>query len=93
MSTERRTTGAAASDDEMTVRLTAGPPEETAGGAEESHDNVVRFGFRERPYFDEMLQKKHPSKVFFDVFHLYPTAEGYVPVLASSVLVDTAIRH
>lgn len=93
MSTERRTTGASAHD-EPVARIGADHTDnETAHEAGNVHGNGVLLGFRERPYYDEMLLKTHPSKVYFDAFHLYPTAEGYVPVLVSSVLVDKAIRH
>lgn len=89
MPTER-TTGACA-DDELATRLSAKPP--VRDSHESSHDGVVRLAFRERPYYDQMLLKTHPSKVYFDTFVLQPTTDGYVPVLVSSALVDKAIRH
>lgn len=91
MSTERRST--ASDHDEPATRISAESPDTAHDATADHDDNVIRLGFRERPYFDEMLQKRHPSLRYFDTYRLYPTFEGYVPILVSSVLVDTAIRH
>lgn len=95
MTDHRRTTGAIPAASE--TPLPAPNAAATAGGGDEheSHaeTNVVRLGFRERPYYDEFLMRTHPSKVFFDAFVLHPVPGGYFPVLVSSVLVDTAVRH
>ncbi len=89
MSTERKTT----TGDTTGPHASAGPTvKEVVSEAESDHDNVVRLGFRERPFHDD-FGNEHPTKMYFDTFRLYLTEEGYFPVLASSVLIDTAIRH
>jgi len=54
---------------------------------------LARMIFRERPVIDEMLQKVHPSKVYFDAFYIVETLRGPAAMLISSTIVDTAVRH
>jgi hypothetical protein len=89
MSSERNNTA----DDTTGSHASAVPTvKEVVHEAENGHDNVVRLGFRERPFHDD-FGNEHPTKMYFDTFRLYLTEEGYFPVLVSSVLIDTAIRH
>lgn len=54
---------------------------------------MARMIFRERPVVDEMLQKVHPSKIYFDAFYIVETVHGPGVMLISSTIVDTAVRH
>lgn len=62
-------------------------------GSPANASTQVAMAFRERPYYDPWLLKTHPTRVFFDAFILHQVPGGVVPVLVSSVLVDTAVRH
>ncbi|MDZ4834190.1 MAG: hypothetical protein SGJ27_10475 [Candidatus Melainabacteria bacterium] len=79
-------------DDGTATRMSAEPSHDAHEDGS-GHDSGIRIGFNERPFYDEMLMKKHPTKRYFDTYHLHPAPNGYVPVLVSSVLIDTAIRH
>jgi hypothetical protein len=90
MNNQRRT-GAGAAED--ATHPSFAQPVIAVNDADRGLSTLVRLVFRERPYYDEMLLKTHPSKVYFDAFHVYETLTGPAAVLVSSVLVDKSIRH
>jgi len=86
MNNERRTSEAPRSGPEAALQATV--------NTTDGHDaDTLRIGYRQRPYVEGILEKVHPTKVYFDTFVLRPVSGGYMPVLVSSVLIDTAIRH